>query len=115
MTGARSGLALLCGMLSDSSVRLTPEQDAEVRSIIADARAGGQIRRRVHLLASALDIRLPDAYRGARFLGDIAAHPIPQIFGCPSRECTRRWVRRPGSETPFCVVSGCLLTHASEQ
>ncbi|MFB9928084.1 hypothetical protein ACFORO_36185 [Amycolatopsis halotolerans] len=109
MTSVRSALGLLCDLISEPPARLTREQEAKVQEIVALARAGEPIRPRVNALLLELDLRPPDGYRGARLLGAVGGHPVPQSFACPTSECVRRWTRRPGEDPPLCVVSGRLL------
>jgi len=108
------GLAALCDLLSSlSGTSLDEQQQSQVQTMIVTARRGDQIGQRLTDLAAQLGIRLAVGnLRGtdpARLAG-LRGHPPTEIYCCPTRECGRQWVRRPGCDVPLCPINGQRLS-----
>ncbi|GAA2467210.1 hypothetical protein ACFPFX_10805 [Streptomyces mauvecolor] len=115
-----------------------PEQRAALGEVLAAARSGDDFTQPLRRILGtvvppdSLDQDASSAYlltellrqaeipfrptirsEGPTWPGTSVGEPLPQVFGCPARGCTRLWVRRPGKNIPVCQVDGCPLVERS--
>lgn len=110
----REGLRMLCELVGVYVYGRGRPEDPLARDfepLLAAVRRGEQIIDQTRELAERL--RVPDGVRwhGADLvpLPGVPDRPGVEVYGCPTRDCDRRWVRRPDRAIPTCAINGQSL------